>query len=222
MFLSLFCAITACCFFYAVSQQEKIIFSECAQCKIGFFSSFYFYLFNNIAMLSFSLLNITLRFQSGNKSSVLLFKSFRNILVIFGVQMTASLFFFVAQNYYCSFRMQDFLINLFVYQILQFTMQFFICFLYYIKIYKDIEEYLGQKAFVGDNQVVEIFNASFVLNETKSELNEKMRKNRLKPLVMDAKAKANNSNFNITCSTLGESKIVSTVSENSTLNVSKI
>ena len=41
-----------------------------------------------------------------------------------------------------------------------------------------MENYLENRAFTAENKVVEIFNASFALNETKSELNEEMRKHR--------------------------------------------
>ena len=120
-FFGIFMGISACFYFYEVSQKEKLIFSECGQCKMGFFSSFYFYLLNNIAMLSISLLNFSVKFYPDKQTSILLFKSFKNILIIFGAQMFFSLIFFILENFYCSLRMQDFLINLFVYQILQFT-----------------------------------------------------------------------------------------------------
>jgi len=83
---------------------------------------------------------------------------------------------------------------------------------------------LEKRAYTGENKVVEIFNASFALNETKSELNDEMRRRRMRPMIDESKINNNNnsSNFNMTCSTLGESKIVSTVSENSTLNISKL
>lgn len=83
---------------------------------------------------------------------------------------------------------------------------------------------MEKRAYTGENKVVEIFNASFALNETKSELNDEMRRRRMRPMIDESKINNNNnsSNFNMTCSTLGESKIVSTVSENSTLNISKL
>lgn len=81
---------------------------------------------------------------------------------------------------------------------------------------------MEKRAYAGKGRVVEIFNASFAINETKSELNDEMRKRRLQPLLNESKINNNSSNFNMTCSTLGDSKIVSTVSENSTLNISKL
>lgn len=56
--------------------------------------------------------------------------------------------------------------------------------MYFIKVYKEIESYLENRAFAAEDKVVEIFDASFALNETKSELHEIKRRSRAQTMGM--------------------------------------
>ena len=228
--LSLLGLISAFSYLYLVAQKQNLYFIECAQCKFSFFSNFYFYFLNNFGLVMLYIKNSNTNVFRGKKSiPVLVFHSFINILAIFGGQMFFSVTFFIFQNYYCSIALQDILINLFFFQIIHYTINFFIAFLYFIKTYKEIEAIYEKKAEVVNTQVVEIFNASFALNETKSELNNynynhnhNMKRGfnpELNSTNLNNQTKfsnvTNTSNFNMTNSTIDNSKMISTISENS-------
>lgn len=224
--LSLLGLISAFTYLYLVAQKQNLYFIECAQCKFSFFSNFYFYFLNNFGLVMLYIKNSNTNiFKSQKHIPIFVFHSFINILAIFSGQMFFSIFFFIFQNYFCSIALQNILINLFFFQIIQYTITFFISFLYFIKTYKEIETIYEKKAEIVNTQVVEIFNASFALNETKSELNNYCYKEKrvfneeLNHTNLHNETKfsntTNNSNFNMTTSTIDNSKMVSTISENS-------
>jgi hypothetical protein len=226
--LNLICLISGFTYLYLVAQKQNLYFIECAQCKFSFFSNFYFYFVNNFGLVMLYMKNSNVDiFKESKDIPIYVFHSFFNILIIFGGQMFFSIAFFVFQNYFCSIALQNILINLFFFQIIQYTLNFFFLSLYYIKTYREIETIYEKKAEVVNTQVVEIFNASFALNETKSEFHDYQNKFNNRVYINDNLNTTNNnnqtkysnttniSNFNMTNSTIDNSKFISTISENS-------
>lgn len=163
-------------FLYLVAYHQNMYFIQCSQCKTVFFGGFYFYFLSIFLMLMIYLKN--LRTDIFNpKDDIFLLNGFKYILSVFGGQLIFVISFFAGEGYYCSINLGNILIDQLIYQILQFSVMFFINFLYFIKVYKEAEPVMKMKEEKSQKQSIEMFNASFALNETKSEIGYGVNKN---------------------------------------------
>lgn len=185
-------------FLYLVANHQNMYFVQCAQCKTVFFGGFYFYFLSVLVMLMVYLKNLrTELFDS--KDDIFLLSSFKAILSVFVSQLVFIVGFFAAESYYCSINLGNILIDQLIFQVLQFSAIFFLNFLYFIKIYKEVEPVINKLTNEGQKQTIELFNASFALNETKSEVAFGVDRNQndfLKKLKMGTN---NTSQFTTSC-----------------------
>jgi len=208
-------------YLYIVAQYQNMYFVQCAQCKSTFFGSFYFYFMFTFALTIVYFKNIKTDVFDP-KSSILMLGSFKYILLVFGSQMFFATCFFIAECFYCSDNMIGVVMNLFIYQAIQYTIQFIISFVYLIKTYREIEAIQKQNAEKAQKKTIELFNASFALNETKSEANYGARMNQNQYMTRLDMNQSNTNTSQFTMSYGDNTKMVSVFSADSMLNVSKL
>lgn len=209
-------------FLYMVSQNQNMYFEEGASCRMCFFSNFYFYFGVNFAYLIVSLHNLRTA-APGKQTSLWLLGSTWGIGAVFFLQLLFSIALFTSEIYACSTALTNALADLFIFQLMQYTVQFFIGLLYNTRLARESNSPAAKTSDFAPNDApqVELFNASFALNETKSEANYNYLRNRptQEPTLRTDFSSTNNlstfTNSNIDTTKFG------TVSADSCLNVSK-
>ena len=219
--LLLFTFLSSFAYLYIVAQYQNMYFVQCSQCKSTFFGSFYFYFMFTFAHMVVYFKNLKTDVFDP-KSSILMLGSFKYILSVFGSQMFFATCFFVTECVYCSDNMVGVVMNLFLYQAIQYTIQFIISFIYLVKTYREIEAIQKQNAEKAQKKTIELFNASFALNETKSEANYGARVNQNQYMTRLDMNQSNTNTSQFTTSYGDNTKMVSVFSADSMLNVSKL
>lgn len=212
-------------YLYLVSQYQNLYFIECPSCRMSFFSNFYFYFFINFSFLVICLKNLKIKFPQKQVTNLWVLNSTKMIGGVFGGQMLFTLAIFSSQMYFCSTGLSNVLVDLFIFQLMQYTVQFFVNLFYNIKVYKEFETMFNPKILntegkETENGPVEIFNASFALNETKSEANYNYLQNKNPEMTFKTDSSNNTNLSNFTNSNIDTTKI-GTISADSCLNVSK-
>ena len=221
IFLLFFTFITSFMYFYIVAQYQHIYFIQCSQCKSTFFGNFYSYFIFTFAMSLVYFKNLKTDIYD-SRSSILILGSFKYILSVFGSQMFFSTVFFISESLYCSDHMVSVVMNFFIFQATQYTIQFLISFLYLVKIYREIEAIQKKNDEKAQKKSIELFNASFALNETKSEANYGgcINQNQFMSKLDINQSQTNNSQF--TTSYGDTTKMASVFSADSMLNISRL
>ena len=228
IYITISMVFTGCgCFLYLylVSQNQNLYFVECPACRMSFFSNFYFYFFANFSFLVVCLKNLKVKFPQKQVTNLWVLNSTKTISGVFSGQMLFTLIVFSSQIYCCSTAISNVLADLFIFQLMQYTVQFFVNLFYNVKVYKEFETIFSPKALPtdskeSDNGTVEIFNASFALNETKSEANYNYLQNKNPEMTFKTDSSNNTNLSHFTNSNIDTTKI-GTISADSCLNVSK-
>lgn len=211
--------LSAFSFLYIVAANQNLYFTQNSKCKSVYFGGFYFYFLTTFFLVSLYLRNLRIDVFN-QKESILVLHSFKQTLFLFTSQLVFAGFFFIADNFFCSANMTNTLIEQLTFQTTQFTLVFIIGFFYSTKVNRQIEEVTQLKTEKAKNQCIELFNASFALNETKSEADIDFERNRVADLkTLDVGGKGNSSQFTVSCD---NNKFVSVLSLDGMMNVNKL
>ena len=169
--------LTAFGFLYLVASYQNMYFIQRSQCKSVFFGGFYFYFLNIFILMLVYLRNLQIDLFDP-KQSLFIVNSFKQLIFAYLGQLFFGGLFFVAEFCYCSENLTPILIKHLIYQNIQFSLLFIINFIYYSKVVKEAEKISEEKEEQAKKRTIELFNASFALNETKSEVNYGVNRDR--------------------------------------------
>lgn len=156
---------------WLITSQQKLI-TECASCKIGFLGGFYLFAFSNVILVFIYFRNLGSPSEKMNSFSGSFLASSKAVLALYFSETALFVGIFLAESFVCSPGLDSLLLNTFILGLIQSTLQLLlncICSMRLTRFFeqsKEIEE--SQKK---AEKTVEIFNASFCLNEAKSEIN---------------------------------------------------
>ena len=177
---------------WLITSQKSLV-TECAYCKLAFLTDFYMYALANVILsfIYFRNLNAPEDKMKGFSSNFL--ASSRAIMAMYVSQTTWYMGLFLAQSFLCTNAADSVLLNTFILALIQTTLQLLlncICSMRITRFYEQSKQIEQNQA--NTKKTIEIFNASFCLNETKSEINLYPRRS------MYSREKINNYSLNRT------------------------
>jgi hypothetical protein len=158
-----------------ISQISMI--GECPSCKIAFTCNFYLYSLANVILIFIYFRNLNSPTEKVKGFSTSLLGSSKAILALYFTETLLFIGLFLGESYVCTRGSDSILLNSFILAMIQSTLQLLLNCIVSMRMTrffeqsKEIEE--KQKH---AQKTVEIFNASFCLNETKSEINLNSRR----------------------------------------------
>lgn len=203
-------------FLYLVSLNQNLYFVECAACRTSFFSNFYLYFLINFAYLVVCLHNFRASLPL-KPDRLWLMGHPKSLGFFFAAQVLFCIGLFASQLYACSSALSSVLADLFIFQLLQYSVQFFLGLLYNSRVAKKVAPAVAPPT---ESAQIEIFNASFALNETKSEANYNYLQNKAAEQTFKTDFSSNTNLSHFTNSNIDTTKL-GTVSADSCLNVTK-
>ena len=174
--------------------------------------------------------NLRAKVQEKQPLNIWLHSSYQAITAIFVTEVLITIASFVGQSLACSANLNNVLSDLFIFQLMQYGVHFFVNSFYYYKVHKEIQLLTSgnvtdtkkiKEEDNNNNVRLEIFNASFALNETKSEANMYDIKNRQREQTIKIDMSHNTNTSHFTMSNMDNTKIGSTISADSVLNMRK-
>lgn len=219
--LLLFTSFTSFAYLYIVAQYQNLYFVQCSQCRSVFFASFHFYFFFTFLLMYVHFRNLRADVY-GPSASVMFIGSLKYIYGIMGTQVAFAGCFYAQEWLYCSENMTNLLMWLLAYQIIQFMGQFTIMLVYYFRVYSEISIINKNKEEKLKKRSIELFNASFALNDTKSEANYRAHVNQNDFMVNIDMSQSHTNSSQFTTSCCDNTKMVSVFSADSILNITKI
>jgi len=152
--------------------SQKSLATECAYCKVSFLSSFYIFALANITLIFLYFRNLNSHSEKMKNFSSNFLGSVRAVMAIYFTETAFFVGLFLGESFLCSPAAGSTLLNTFILGLVQSTLQLLLNCICSMRLTRFVEqsqeiEANQKKA----NKVVEIFNASFCLNETKSEIN---------------------------------------------------
>lgn len=151
---------------------QKNLVSECAYCKVSFLSGFYIFALVNVALIFLYFRNLNSHSEKMKLFSSNLLGSTRALMALYFTETILFVGLFLGESFLCSSSSTSLLLNTFILGLVQSTLQLLlncICSMRLTRFFEQSQEI--EKNQKKANKVVEIFNASFCLNETKSEIN---------------------------------------------------
>lgn len=153
-------------------SSQRSLSPECAYCKLSFLSGFYIFALTNVTLIFLYFRNLNSHSEKMKSFSSSLLGSVRALMALYFTETALFVALFLGESFLCSPGVGSVLLNTFILGLVQSTLQLLlncICSMRLVRFFEQSQEIEAnhQKA----KKVVEIFNASFCLNETKSEIN---------------------------------------------------
>lgn len=153
-----------------VSQISMV--GECASCKIAFTCNFYLYSLANVILIFIYFRNLNSPNEKVKGFRTSLLSSSKVILTLYFTETLIFIGIFLGESYVCSRAVDSILLNSFILAMVQSTLQLLLNCAVSMKMNRFFEQSREiEEKQKHAQQTVEIFNASFCLNETKSEIN---------------------------------------------------
>lgn len=152
-------------------SSQKSLSPECAYCKLSFLSGFYLFALVNVTLIFLYFRNLNSHSEKIKYRSSNLLGNSRAVMILYSTETILFVGLFLGESFLCSPQVGSILLNTFILALVQSTLQLLlncICSMRLTRFFEQSQEIEAKKK---TNQVVEIFNASFCLNETQSEIN---------------------------------------------------
>ena len=152
--------------------SQKSLVLECAYCKVSFLSGFYIFALTNVTLIFLYFRNLNSHSEKMKNFSSNLLSSSRAMMALYFTETALFVGLFLGESFLCSPTVSSVLLNTFILGLVQSTLQLLlncICSMRLTRFFEQSQEIEANQKKA--NKVVEIFNASFCLNETKSEIN---------------------------------------------------
>lgn len=151
---------------------QKALNTECAYCKVAFLSGFYIYSLVNVGLVFLYFRNLNSHSEKMKGFSSNLLSSTRVLMALYFSETLLFVGLFLGESFLCSPGSASLVLNSFILSLVQATLQLLlncICSMRLTRFFEQSREIEQNQK--NQKKVVEIFNASFCLNETKSEIN---------------------------------------------------